>query len=319
MVFLIMRCTRLPLALLALVLTTAQATAAEPLVDLRLPKRQNVPHWLELINDECDCYEGPKTLFMWNSPVEPTGGSPGFDEPLASDRPDFTEASSTVGRGVTQLEMGYTYAFDADGGEQTQTHRYPELLLRVGVLAEWLELRVGWSHGAERTNENGIRNSTHGSEDLYLGVKLGLTQQQGILPEMALVPQMFVPIGSNGFTNDKVLPGVNWLYGWEINDFLSTAGSTQFNLGRDGESGDEFLSIAQSWTIGYSLTDRVGAFTEWFMITYSGAEEELTQHYLDGGFTYLVNNNFQLDARIGKGISSSSDDYFVGAGAVMRF
>src|SRR5687768_2148528 len=58
--------------------------------------------------------EGRKTLLVWNSGAEQTGGPPGWDEPLASDRPDFTEASCTVGRGVCQLEMGYTYFHDSD-------------------------------------------------------------------------------------------------------------------------------------------------------------------------------------------------------------
>ena len=47
-----------------------------------------------------------KTLMVWNSYAEQKGGPPGWDEPLASDRPDFTEASCTVGRGVCQIEMG---------------------------------------------------------------------------------------------------------------------------------------------------------------------------------------------------------------------
>ena len=53
------------------------------------------------------------------------------DEPLATDRPDFTEASSVVGLGVLQIETGYTYFFDNDGTDQTIGHSYPETLLRT--------------------------------------------------------------------------------------------------------------------------------------------------------------------------------------------
>src|SRR5690606_21949136 len=56
----------------------------------------------------------PMTLFQWSS-GNSYGGGASLDEPLASDRPDFTEASTTVGRGVVQLEMGYTYVEDRDG------------------------------------------------------------------------------------------------------------------------------------------------------------------------------------------------------------
>jgi hypothetical protein len=40
---------------------------------------------------------------------------------------------------------------------------------------------------------------------------------------------------------------------------------------------------------------------------------------MDGGLTYKVSNDLQLDVRVGKGISGASDDYFVGTGAVVRW
>jgi len=258
------------------------------------------------------------TLFQWaDCPAE--GGPPGWDEPLASDRPDFTEASVTVGRGVRQLEMGYTYFHDDVGNTSTTSHSYPEFLFRVGVLTDWLELRVGWNYASLKENFGPLTRSTSGSEDLYLGIKLGLTPQRGILPEMALVPQMTVPTGHSAFTADKVLPGLNWLYGWDINDWLSTAGSTQVNLAVDGDIGHELAEFAQSWTIGYTLTEKLGAYTEWFVISPAGAETVRTEHYLDGGFTYRVTNNLQLDVRAGKGLSGAATDYFVGTGAVVRW
>jgi hypothetical protein len=40
--------------------------------------------------------------------------------------------------------------------------------------------------------------------------------------------------------------------------------------------------------------------------------------YLNTGVTYLVNPDFQLDARIGRGVSGTQPDYFVGVGAARR-
>ena len=51
-------------------------------------------------------------------------GGPDLDEPLVTDRPDFTEASSTVGRGVAQLEFGYTYTYNDDAGQAVRTRHY---------------------------------------------------------------------------------------------------------------------------------------------------------------------------------------------------
>ncbi len=91
------------------------------------------------------CQADSPTLMRWGAAPCDRGG-PDLDEPLVTDRPDFTEASSTVGLGVAQLEIGYTYVFDNDGADQTVGHSYPEPLLRVGLLREWLELRVGWNY-----------------------------------------------------------------------------------------------------------------------------------------------------------------------------
>ena len=145
---------------------------------------------------------------------------------------------------------------------------YPEPLLRKGIFAEWLELRIGWTYVSEEIS--GVKES--GSDDLYLGFKIGLTPQEGILPEMALIPQMFVPIGDDAFTADEVLPGLNWIYGWELNDCLSTAGSTQFNRQIDEITLQAYTEWAQSWTVAASLTERLGAYTEWFALLPHSAE-----------------------------------------------
>jgi len=254
------------------------------------------------------------TLFQWSGQAEP-GGGPDLNEPLVTDRPDFTEASSTVGRGVVQIETGYTYFYDNDGGNQSIGHSYPETLFRVGILADWLEFRAAWNYVS--TKDNGVEDS--GANDLYLGFKIGLTAQDGIRPEMALIPQMTVPTGTSGFSNGEVLPGVNWLYGWDLTDRWSTAGSTQFNRTIDGGSGQAYTRWAQSWTTGYSLSDRAGAYAEWYALFPQGADTDRTEHYFNSGLTFLINDNMQFDVRAGKGLSDASADYFVGSGLSIRF
>ena len=262
---------------------------------------------------------GRKTLLQWSGSSE-EGGPPGFDEPLASDRPDFVEASVTVGRGVRQLEMGYTYFRDEAGDTSFNGHSFPEFLLRVGVLADWLEFRVGWNYASfSERFDLATKASLSGAEDMYLGLKLGLTPQDGILPEMALGPQMTVPTGQSQLTAGQVLPGVNWLYGWEVNDFIGIGGSSQANIALDPLTLDEYLEFAQAFTINYTLSEKHVAYTEWFMITPAGAESVTTVHFVDGGLAYRVTNNLQLDVRVGKGISGPATDYFVGSGAVVRW
>ena len=260
------------------------------------------------------CRRSAGTLFLWSEGTGVDGG-PDLSEPLVTDRPDFTEASSTVGRGVAQLEIGYTYTFDDDGAMSTKSHSYPEPLLRYGVLKDWLELRVGWNYASEETGAA----RTSGGEDLYLGFKIGLTPQDEFLPEMALIPQMTVPTGADAFTSDEALPGLNWIYSWSINDFLSIAGSTQFNRARDEVTAGTYTEWAQSMTAGYSLTDELGAYTEWYAFFPNGADTARVEHYFNGGFSYLLSDDVQWDIRAGTGLTSASDDFFVGTGLAIRF
>lgn len=255
--------------------------------------------------------ERTSTLFQWRdtSPVIAE------ESPITTDRPDFTEASSTVGAGVCQLETGYTFVMDRDGGTTSVEHSVPEALLRVGVLRDWLELRVAWNFSAEYLPAA----STSGAEDLYVGTKFALTLQDGLFPEMSIVPQLTIPTGSRSRTADRALPGANLLYGWDINEFLCAGGSTQFNQTIDDETGSEFTEWAQSWTFGYTLGERVGAYTEWFAFFPAGTNAVPTEHYLNGGFTLRPTDDIQWDLRLGMGLNDAADDLFCGIGYSVRW
>src|SRR5262249_8832751 len=144
----------------------------------------------------------------------PSGDAKRADESahLDPDRPHFPEATTTVGLGRAVVESGYTYS--RKGASFTQS--YPEALLLVGVLADWFELRVGQNFLAERRSDGGPATSVAGAQDLYLGAKFALAAQRGMLPAIALIPQMTVPTGSAAETAGRVLPGVNADFSWEV-------------------------------------------------------------------------------------------------------
>ena len=271
---------------------------------------------------------GPKTLLSWlpgETKPEPAAEDKGEDkakvEPLVTDRPDFTEASSTVGKGRVQLEGGYTHIRDRSGGALTTLHSYPEALLRIGLFADWFELRLGQNFGTARSSSGDGLQTALGANDLYLGVKLGMTEQKGLFPEVALVLQSQIPTGSREFTSNQVLPGANLLYGWDvIKDRLTIGGSTQANRALD-DTGHAHVLFAQSLTVGYTLTERLGAYTEWFALFPSGAvaDDSGPEHYLNGGFTYRVTPNFQLDIRAGVGLNERASDFFAGTGFAVRY
>ena len=278
--------------------------------------------------DDCDApangteKKRPKVLLDWKLGREPEEEEDeGGEEPLVGDRPDFVESSSNVGAGRIQLEMGYTFTQDRDGGARTRSHSFPEALLRIGVYADWLELRIGQNFGSETTLLGLEGADGQGAEDLYLGIGLGLTEQKGFLPETRILLQMTVPSGSDDFSQGDVLPGFNYLYGWEvIKDRLSFAGSTGVNRARDA-SDHTYTEISQGLTTGITLAPKLGMYLETFALFPSGAVAPDTspEYYLDGGFMLRVTNNLQFDVRAGVGLNRHADDFFTGAGVVVRY
>jgi len=89
-------------------------------------------------------------------------------DPLSTDRPDFTEAASTVAKGRVQVEGGYTFAREGD----VEAHVLGELLVRIGVL-DFAELRLGVPNYLFVESQDG-RDS--GLDDSFLGVKLKLVE-----------------------------------------------------------------------------------------------------------------------------------------------
>ena len=74
--------------------------------------------------------------------------------PLVTDRPDATEASSTVGKGVFQIESGGLYESFEENSIQLENYTYNTTLLRYGLLDN-VELRLGWDFVEGTTKVNG--------------------------------------------------------------------------------------------------------------------------------------------------------------------
>ena len=258
------------------------------------------------------------TLFNWAG-SDAQGGAALMSEGLIGDRPDFIEASTTVGRGVKQVEMGYTYSFDNDGTTQVRGHSNPEMLWRLGFCAEWLEMRIGYNFSDSRERTGGVDTNIRGGEDLYLGFKLALTPQDGLLPETALMLQATVPTGDDSVTAGETLPGITYIYSWELNEKWALAGQTQIGRAMDGSTSRPYSEFSQAVGLARTFNDKLGGYFEWFCMIPDGADSARNEHYMDGGFAYQVTNNLQLDARVGFGLSDGADDYFAGLGIIYRY
>jgi len=288
-------------------------------------------------DDSVKAAKPPKTLMEWAIPAsdqkegkaksdggEGENGKNGEDESekrLDPDRPHLPEAANTVGLGRVILESGYTYT--SAGPAFLHQHSYPEALLRIGILANWFELRISQNFVNQRNLPgSGQPASINGPLDLEIGVKLGITEQKKYMPEIALILQTGVPSGSSQVSNDTVLPGVNLDMGWEIiKDRFGMETVTSANGARD-DAQHTYVNFAQGITAVLDLTRKLEFFSEYDLFVPMGAispEATHPQHYIVGGFMYFFTNNFEVDIRAGVGLNDHASDYLVGSGFAARY
>src|SRR5690349_18268349 len=232
----------------------------------------------------------PQTLLEWSYGTKEDDGKSKLDEPLETDRPDFTESPKTVGAGVIQLETGYTFTADASGGVRTTDHSFPEMLLRIGLWEDWLEFRTEWNYEIQKTRAGGFSDTESGADDMTFGFKIALTEQQGCLPETGIILDLSVPTGADAFTSGKVQPGVNYCYSWQFCKDWYLSGSTALNGAVDDVTNDPYMEFTDSLSLGHKWTEKWSSFTEWYVLSPINADTNKPQNYFNGGFTYLFNN-----------------------------
>lgn len=246
----------------------------------------------------------------------------GISDRIVTDRPHFSEASSLVGKGVAQLETGYTYSFNNFAGSYNSSHSFPENLFRVGMFVEWFEFRFAYNflHEFNRDTPGDPSITNFGGDDLYLGAKLALFEQDGIIPEMAIFPQTRIPAGHQAYTAKQMLPGFNLAYSWLLNSLIEIEINTQLNRQVD-DNGIYYPEFIQTFNIEYDINDFVNAFTEYFGIFPSGATAPTAGplNYLHGGFWFYLTPDLQFDIHAGWGLNERSDDFFGGVGLSARF
>ncbi len=247
------------------------------------------------------------------APATPKRAQTSEVEPIITDRPDFTESTETVPIGMTQIEAGVTFARAGD----ERSNSFGEVLVRH-ALGRRTELRLEVP-SFSRTRGAGGRES--GFEDGSIGFKYMLSQGAGGFglkrPRISLIGDTSLPLGSRRFRERKLQPGAKLLLGWDLSDRMAL--SSNLNYAYLSEEGERFGEFSASLSLGIGLTERIGSYLEVFGF-FPGGNRDNTR-FINGGFTYLVNNDFQLDARLGFGLGNDvgGSDTFFGVGVARRF
>ena len=244
--------------------------------------------------------------------------------PLSSDRPGQTTSPGIVPQCHPQLELGWTHTENKDESDtRIKSDQFPNTLIRLGVIPNG-EVRLGYNGYTWQSDrpKNDASSTSSGSGDANVGIKYRFLEASGWLPESAFLAQLSLPVGADSFTSHRADPSFLFAFSHPLTDFLSFS----YNLGaswatyRDSQTDRDHILSTFNYTasLGFSLTEQLGAFIEAYgSIAMNPSNSPANS--IDGGFTYLILENFQVDISGGKGISEAAPDWYVGAGFTYRY
>jgi hypothetical protein len=280
-------------------------------------------------------YPGRPNLF--NVPVEDEWD---FYNLINTDRPDFTDATYSAGRGVTIIETGYTFrgVTDHESLDHQSRRSLPEALVRIGLTDEF-ELRVKWNGYAMSNIEDlttGVHTQVFGADDMILAFKWEARQQDVWQPMITILGGSTIPTGTNGVSSNQVQPFANLVIGWGIRRWLYLKASTGVDWQRISLStvfggGSEPIAPTvltlrdnvqvyhASVSLLFQATQRIGGFIEFFNLSLNGAVDNRPSNYVDTGLFIYATTNVQFDVRYGVRLSERVDEFFTGAGLSVRY
>lgn len=248
------------------------------------------------------------TAVVGQTTARPHGGCERpADAELISDRPDATESAATIPARCWQLEGGATW--DETGENESLT--WGELLARYGVGERW-ELRFGVPSYVDPDI------GPAGFEDASLGVKVVLARRdpdRPRRPEAALLADATLPTGETGLREPHVQPGALLALAWPLGTRTELA--TNVGAAYASVEGESFGVALASVAVGRELTERLGGYVELFGVSRDEPGGS-ARTFFDGGFTWAVTADLQLDLRAGVELGSDDDTRFFGAGLVWR-
>lgn len=217
-------------------------------------------------------------------------------EPLVTDRPDQTESSVTVPHKSLQIETGIVFENFSTNNSTLQNWGLGSTLFRYGLLSN-LELRLSSSYQLTQfeISEAGSDTVQQGLGPISTGIKVFIVEENGIWPEVSLLADITL----NRFANLDYRPTYNYsTFKIAASHTLSDQLGLGYNLGYAYNGEDPKGFFVYSLVLGISLTNKLGAYIEGYGNFDPGAQP---QHRLDGGLTYLVKHNLQLDLSGGFG------------------
>jgi len=227
-------------------------------------------------------------------------------ESIRSSRPGQAIEAFTVGKRVGQVQAGFAYTWWDVGAFSYGENGY-ETVLRYGIL-EKLELNALLN---VTTLGVGDRLSATGLSSFHVGAKYNVYEGEGLIPSVGAQFRLKLPAVSELFRPDNVATQ----FTISAQNLLTDKLGLTFNTGLDWSGFDSGASWFYVVNLSHPIADRWGVFIE----NYGNRRRGLTRPYFDGGCSFLINTNLQLDFSAGANFQDLFNEYFISPGLSWRF
>ena len=230
-----------------------------------------------------------------------------YAQELITDRPDQTESAQVVPLHSLQIESGYVFETKIQPGEKTITAN--STLLRYGIIKDF-ELRLGVDYSIYTPKTGAAK--LKGFNPIYVGFKLEFTNEDGVFPGIALLGGLGIPkIASEDFKTDRIAPDLRLAFSHTFSEKLSLG----YNVAIEWDGNHNMPVGVYTVALGLGLTEKFGCYIEAFGDIWN---KEGVQQLADGGLTFLLYDNLQIDASAGIGLNDMATDYYLSAGLSWR-
>jgi hypothetical protein len=231
-------------------------------------------------------------------------------DPIEADRPGLSDPPAVLKNRVAQLEVGIDL-----------THVGPNRDERSLPVAA---VRYGFGHGVEgRVITDGFIGKTDaargrmiwGRADTSFGAKIMLADQCRHHVDLAAIPFLSVPVGSDGTSSGHVDPAVKLTWQRPLPHRFQTAGEAVI-----ASESDELGHVWQRG-VGLGLSRDIGRGVNGFGEIHANSPAERSSGpdwTFDTGVSRGVTSDLQLDISVGRGLSTAASDWFLAAGVVVR-
>lgn len=231
-----------------------------------------------------------------------------YNETIRSGRPGQSIGPFTVGKGIFQIQTGMdvfgykTPSFESDGFLNNT-------VLRYGIAERW-EISALADYKVETWKSGGLENDLNGLAAFDIGGRYHVYSGEGLIPSIGFQLRFRLPVLSEDYEIDDVAPRFIIATNQKLSETFTLFTNWGGSWNGVNSTGTGFYTI----NLAFPIAGKLGGFVE----NYGSLTDGDFDTRFDAGFSYLVNNDLQLDILGGPGSNDGEKDFFVSIGLSWR-